>query len=600
MAGPTTIDWGDGSPVENGPEQGQVSHQYATPGAKTAVVADADNPQARTEVTFTLPFDVGGEPEEMEVTAGEDTTDASRMTASITVDNRGQGPVTLDFGDGTPAGSNSGDGQEATPHPYAAPGDYTVTARDADDTTRTGTAQVTVPFGEVADITLTIEEDTADTTGMSVNALIDNQGNQALVDFGDGTEPQTNPGDGQTPTGHAFTTPGDYAVTATDTVDASRTTSQQVTVPFDGGGTEPTAQATADASDPTGRTALLSYSGFPADSTVAIDWGDGTAPETGHPAEGELTYAYAQDVTGTVTITLTSETDPQLRANAAFTPGEGAPAEPTVTAEADPADATGRTALITLSGFPAADALTVDWGDGTQPESLPAGTAEATHAFAESVTGEVAITVTSQADPSVTASATFTPGGGQEPPEPTLTAEADPSDATGRTALITLTGFPAEADIEVDWGDGTPVTVVPAGQTQSTHAYDENISGDQTITATSTADLAVIASTTFTPGGQQPGTGPQFTVAPGQAANSAVITVTVTDSETYTIQWDDQPVVDVPASGVTAEQVLAPGAHTVTVCVSGAEPARCTEQQVTIPLPAAAPRSRRSSRPRRR
>lgn len=86
------------------------------------------------------------QPEPLVLSVVEDTSDANRQTVSATVDNKGQGPVTIDFGDGNPGVSNPGDGTTPSVNTYAAAGDYTVVATDDDNATRGASQAVTVPF----------------------------------------------------------------------------------------------------------------------------------------------------------------------------------------------------------------------------------------------------------------------------------------------------------------------------------------------------------------------------------------------------------------------------------------------------------------------
>lgn len=80
-----------------------------------------------------------GPVEPMEIT---ETIDG--LNVSLLVDNKGEGEVTIDWGDETPTGTNPGDGTTATTHDYATDGTYTITVTDADNPDRTGTVEVTV------------------------------------------------------------------------------------------------------------------------------------------------------------------------------------------------------------------------------------------------------------------------------------------------------------------------------------------------------------------------------------------------------------------------------------------------------------------------
>lgn len=415
MAGPTTIDWGDGSPVEDGPEKGTVSHTYETDGPQTAKVCDAENPDACTEVQFETPFPVEGE--DPSVTASADPDDSTGRTVLITLAGFPQdGAVSVDWGDGT--------------------------------------AAETVPAGTTS----------------------------ATHTYGDGVE-------------------GEQTITATSASDDSKTASATFT-PAEAPEPEPTVSASADESDETGRTVAIELKGFPEDGAVSVDWGDGTAAEEVPAGTTTATHAYADEVEGEQTITATSATDDTKSASATFTPEPAPEPEPSVTAEADPSDESGRTVAITLAGFPEESAVSVDWGDGTEPEEIAAGTTSATHAYASGVEGEQTITATSADDDSVSAQAAFTPAPESEPePEPSASAAADPADETGRTVTLSLEGFPEDSGVSVDWGDGSEAEEIAAGETTASHQYAEDVTEEQTITATSAGNGSVSATATFTPGG---------------------------------------------------------------------------------------------------
>lgn len=86
------------------------------------------------------------QPEPLTLSVTENTSDTNRLTVSVTVDNKGQGPVSIDLGDGNPAVPNPGDGVTVTDNTYAVAGDYLVVATDDDNATRGSSQTVTVPF----------------------------------------------------------------------------------------------------------------------------------------------------------------------------------------------------------------------------------------------------------------------------------------------------------------------------------------------------------------------------------------------------------------------------------------------------------------------
>lgn len=321
MAGPTTIDWGDGSAPEDGPEKGDVTHKYATDGAKTIKVSDKADPSKVTTVEVTIPIGDGGTPA---ASAVADTSDPAGRTAKLTYSAFPAGTVSVDWGDGTPAQTGQPTSGTLT-HAYAP---------------------------EVAD---------------------------------------------------------EQTITVTSEVDATKTAAAKFTPKAGEPAPEPSVTAAADEGDATGRTVAVTLAGFPADGAVSVDWGDGSAAEEVPAGTTSATHAYAAEVEGEQTITATSATDATKKATAKFTP-QPAAAEPSVAAEPDAADTTGHTAAITLADFPADAAVSVNWGDGTAAEEVPAGTTTGKHAYAAEVTTEQTITATSANDAAKTASAKFTPG----------------------------------------------------------------------------------------------------------------------------------------------------------------------------------------------
>lgn len=81
-------------------------------------------------------------------------------------------------------------------------------------------------------LNLTVEQDTIDPQGLSVQVAADNDGEgEVSIDFGDGSPTVVHPGDGSA-VPHAYATAGTYSVTATDTDQPERTASVPVTIPI--------------------------------------------------------------------------------------------------------------------------------------------------------------------------------------------------------------------------------------------------------------------------------------------------------------------------------------------------------------------------------
>lgn len=236
--GPFMVDWGDGSPAQSLPGAG-LTHAYAAPAPvglrKDYVVTiwATAAPDLKHYTKITVPF-TGTAPLDLpDVTVTESGADPTGMTMSFVVDNHGNGPVTIDWGDGTATGSNAGDGVAVTSHQYTDNGIYNAVVTDSSDPALTRTVPVTVPGAGGDPLTVSVVE--ASPPGVprrDVTVTWDNQGQGPVdIDFGDGTtvlldQPESGSVD------HTYTTDGTYNVEVTDANTPTRTATDDVTVPF--------------------------------------------------------------------------------------------------------------------------------------------------------------------------------------------------------------------------------------------------------------------------------------------------------------------------------------------------------------------------------
>ncbi|WP_019549828.1 hypothetical protein [Streptomyces sulphureus] len=244
----------------------------------------------------------------------------------------------------------------------------------------------------------------------TVRLRADNHGfGPVMINWGDDSDPQE-AADGAWIT-HVYDEDGEYTITACDKETPVICTSRTITVPLPAD--EPTLALTGEDYEVTALVELPSQS----DGTALIDWGDGSEPEEiTAGADGTVTVLHTYSVPSVYTVSVRRGDIDTFRAREAIVvPAEPDPdpePEPAMEATADSDDETGRTVQITLTDFPASSAVSVDWGDETTSEEVPAGTTTATHAYESEVTGEQTITATSAGDESLSATATFTPGEG--------------------------------------------------------------------------------------------------------------------------------------------------------------------------------------------
>lgn len=216
------------------PTSGSPAHsatnKYAAAGTNTATIRDKVDTTKTASAQVTVPY---GPPLPV-VTVTQSTADSKKMTISVVVDNHGNGPVGVAWGDSTANGTNAGDGVAATTHKYAEDATYTVTVTDANDPTLTATRQAVVPFEGGLALTVTaVESSPAGPDRRTVTASWDNQDQGVVtVNWGDATATQSGPSAGTL--NHVYAAAGTFTVTVTDSTTNTRTQTAQVTVPFTG------------------------------------------------------------------------------------------------------------------------------------------------------------------------------------------------------------------------------------------------------------------------------------------------------------------------------------------------------------------------------
>lgn len=142
--GTVNIDWGDGTADGTNPGDNATAttHAYDDDGTYTITVTDATDPTLTASRVATMPFD-GGNP--ITASAAESSpAGPDRRTTTLTWDNQGQGPVTINWGDGTAVANGATAG--TANHVYANAGTFNIVVTDATDADRTITVPVTVPY----------------------------------------------------------------------------------------------------------------------------------------------------------------------------------------------------------------------------------------------------------------------------------------------------------------------------------------------------------------------------------------------------------------------------------------------------------------------
>ncbi len=484
-----TIDWGDGSPVENlAGDAAGATHTFADDGLYTVVVTTADDDGG----IATRQLVVAVENVDPTVSVGGDATvnEGSVYTLNLSaVDDPGDDMVlgwSIDWGDGAtePILGNPA----SVTHIYSDNGEYAIVALAMDD----DGAYTAFGFVQVFNVAPTITADgPAQISEGSTYTLVltaDEPGDDIvswLVDWGDGAADSA--------TGvnvtleHVFV---DGPVTPVVTITASdedlgvNVAQQAVTV--NNVAPAVTLVGAADSNEGSQYTLEFSASDPGDDSTIwLIAWGDGSVEEfTG--SAGLLTHIYADN--GDFTIVATA-VDDDGDSGMETLPVAVADVAPVITLVGDAAVNEGAPYILGFSSSDPGDdpvsLWTIDWGDGSEPEPFAAA-GSAVHVFPD---GDAIYTVTVSVDNGDgTFTRTMQVAATNVSPVVALSGVGEIDEAALYTVGIAIedVGDDTVSAMLIDWGDGTaPEAIAPAAVTAS-HVYADN--DDYTITLTVTDD----------------------------------------------------------------------------------------------------------------
>jgi hypothetical protein len=469
----------------------------------------------------------------------------------------------------------------------ATPGTYTVTARSVDDTTKSGSAVITVtaapPVCVVTGVTVGASPAAVATGDTStLTATLD-----ATAACATGLTWSVSPTGGTlTPSGATATfssaTPGTYTVTATSDADTSRSGSATVTVTA----TPPvctvagvTVAATPSTFAAGGASSLTATLDATAACPTGLTWS--VSPPTGGTlTPSGATASFASSTPGTYTITATSVADTGKSGSATITV-TAAPPVCTVTSVSVAAtqstfEAGGTSSLSATVNATAACAGGVTWSvvPPTGGTLTPSGL---TASFASATAGTYTITARSVDDTSRSGSTVITVTAA--PPAcivTGVTVSANPAtfEAPGTSSLTATVTATAQCNRTVAWTvspDGGALT--PSGLTAS---FASSTPGTYTITATSTENAARLGSATVTVTPSLPCTVSGLTLAAGPPAIStggtSILRATLTASPACTrgLDWSVSAGGTLTPSGATTSTTASftattQAAYTVTV-----------------------------------
>ncbi|MFE5161694.1 Ig-like domain repeat protein [Streptomyces sp. NPDC056697] len=548
--GTVTFDFGDGTPTVALPLTGG-----------TATTVHAYTTAAGSPYTFTVSYDgdanfvpsvgtglhtVDPAATSTTITATPDPTVTGELV-TVTVAPTGPGagtptgPVTIDFGDGTPpVTAELVAGSASVVHAYTstAGSPYTISAEYGGDTDFAPSENtIEHAVAPAATTTVVSSSPSPSAVGQSVTLIArvapvppgaGAPTGTITFDFGDGSGPATATiAGGVATTTHAFTsTAGSpYTVTATYGGDDSFATSAGTTVHQVEVSVSATSTTVSSTPDPSvagqsvtvsATVAVLPPAAGTATGTVTFHFGDGsptvTVPLTGDTAT--TSHVYTSTTGSPYTITATYSGDDDFTGSTgldtqAVTPSSSSTAlssapDPSVTGQPVAFTATvtpGQVGAGTPTGT-----VTFDFGDGSAPVRAPLtdGTTTAVHAYSFTAGSPYDVTATYNGDTSFTGSTdattqTVNPAATST----TVFSSPDPSQSGQQvtvTANVTVlapgSGTPNGA-VTFDFGDGTPTVTATsvAGVATVTHAYTGTSGSPYTITATYGDDGDLASST---------------------------------------------------------------------------------------------------------
>ncbi|MGW2332007.1 Ig-like domain repeat protein, partial [Streptomyces sp. NPDC001700] len=300
--------------------------------------------------------------------------------------------------------------------------------------------------------------------------------------------------------------------------------------------------------------------------TVTFDFGDGTPAVVAQLAGGTATvthayaapsvtpYAVTAAYSGDVLFTASTGDDTQTVDEAATETTLTSAPDPSVAGQ--PVTLVARVAPVAPGAGTPTGTVTLDFGDGTPPVTLPleGGAATVDHVYADTGGSPYALTADYSGDANFTASTGLDTQTVEQAATATSVVLAPNPSVTGQPVTVTATvaavppgaGTPT-GTVTFDYGDGSPAVVVPlvGGASGSTHAYATTSGSPYTVTATYSGDADFITS-----------------------VETVVQTVGQAASTTSVVSAPDPSVVGEPVDFTTTVAAVPPGAGTPTGTVT--------------------------------
>ncbi|MDB5333484.1 MAG: hypothetical protein JWP03_4635, partial [Phycisphaerales bacterium] len=474
-----TINWGDGSAPQAFPAATLTAvHTYTTPG-KVSIVASIIDGTGTYANAGNLSVTVSPAPT-IALSGNPSVNPGSPYTltlGAVTDPGHTATGYIIHWGDGSVAQSVAAGTTTAT-HSYAAAGPEKITV-DVTDATGTYAAAGSLSVNVVSAPTVTLTGKAFANAGgvytLTFGTATDSNGpvTSFSVNWGDGSALQTFPG-ATTTAAHTFATAGKATITAA-IIDGTGTYANAGTLPVTISPAPTIALSGKSTTNPgavyTLTLGAVTDPGYSATGYI-IHWGDGSAAQSVAAGTASATHTYSSIGTPKITVDLSDATGTYA---AAGTLSLNVAATPTVVLTGNAfANASG---TYTLNFGAANDAngpvtgYTINWGDGSAVQSLPATALTATHTYA--APGKVTVSAAITDATGSYANAGSLPVTISPAPNIALSGKA----ATNPGAVYTLTfgtvtdpGYLPTGYI-IHWGDGSAAQSIAAGTASATHTY---------------------------------------------------------------------------------------------------------------------------------
>src|SRR5947199_395883 len=297
---------------------------------------------------------------------------------------------------------------------------------------------------------------------------------------------------------HAYHSGGNFTITVTATDNSgstgSGTISETVSAPL-----APTVNISSVTPNPANTGAIVTAT-FTVSSTlpvtsIAVNWGDGTTPDSLAATATSDTHVYASTGNSKSQIfTITISATNSAGTGSASTQATVNDRRPTVTITGvapNPAN-TGSTISTTFTSGDVdgtVSGITVNWGDGTAIDNLLGTATSDTHTYAStgiSASKSFTITVTATDNGGSTGSAVISETVNDRPPVVALTSVSPNPANTGQLVTVTFTATDIDgtiSSITVNWGDGSTPDILTGTARTDTHTYGSANTFTITVTA---------------------------------------------------------------------------------------------------------------------